>query len=288
MLPILFVFSLIFGAHSLASEFPSPQGYVNDFGEVLKPETEEKLEGQLNQLEQDTGVELTVVLMESLQDATVEDFAVRLFEEWGVGKRGQDNGVLLLVAPIERVIRIEVGSGLESLLVNARAGRIIRQKIVSAFKEGDYDRGVLQGVEVIERLVREGEAYLDEAEVNDRREDLSLLLLAIFGWIIFTYLAAFLGRTKEIYPGAVLGGIGGIGVGVWTKSPLWLVVATAGLAISGLVLDYTISKNYRGRKIEGLPTSWRHSWGGFSSGKGFSFRGFGDGTSGSFGNKARP
>lgn len=258
----------------MALELPAPQGYVNDFGEVIRPETEERLEKQLDRLRQDTGVEFTIVIMATLQDTTFEDLAAGLFEEWGVGRKGKDKGVLLLIAPIEKAIRIEVGRDLESLLVDARVGRIMQQKMVPAFKEGDYDKGVLQAVEVIERLVREGKGYLDEAGVDDSNHDFSLLFLAILGSAFFAYLAAFWGRTREICSGAILGGIGGVGVGIWTKSPLWLVLTTAGLGILGLVLDEMISQNYRKRKTAGLSTSWRQSWGGFYSGKGFSFKSF--------------
>lgn len=264
-----------------ALEFPPPQGYLNDFAQVLSEPTRASLEDQLKKLEEETGIEMAVVTVDSLQEATIEDFAVRLFEDWKIGKKGEDNGVLLLVAPGERQVRIEVGYGLEGVLTDGRAGRIIRDEITPAFKKADFDQGVTKGAAAIERVAR-GEEPVDLGEEGEDGEGgWSFIIFLIVGFIFFQYLASFLGRTKAIWPGAVIGGVGGAILGAVAGSLFRLVISTLGLTIVGLFLDYLLSTNYRQRKKAGLPTSWRHSWGGFSGGgKSSGFGGFGGGGSG--------
>src|SRR4030042_6349603 len=97
-LGIIFLFSLLVlatGGAVFAQTFPNPQGYVNDFAGLLSTEGREQLESQLSRLEQDTTAQVTVVTIKSLEGSTIEDYASRLFESWGIGKKGQDNGGLL-------------------------------------------------------------------------------------------------------------------------------------------------------------------------------------------------
>src|SRR5579864_9056663 len=93
-----------------------PQGYVSDFADILAPDVKNELRAMLGETERQTSAEIALVTVPSLDGETVEEYANRLFKEWGVGKKGADNGVLVLVAPSERRIRIEVGYGLEPVL----------------------------------------------------------------------------------------------------------------------------------------------------------------------------
>ena len=88
-------------------------GYVNDYAEIISPAVEVELETRLENFTASTGNELAVVTLSSLEGDTVENVAVALFGQWGIGQKGKDNGVLLLIAPNERELRIEVGYGLE-------------------------------------------------------------------------------------------------------------------------------------------------------------------------------
>src|SRR5690348_9508325 len=99
-----------------ASSHSKPQGYVSDFAHVLSSDTRQALEAKLSNFERATTNEIAVVTVPSLEGDTEEDYAVRLFKEWGIGKKGKDNGVLILIAPHERRARIEVGYGLEEVL----------------------------------------------------------------------------------------------------------------------------------------------------------------------------
>src|SRR2546430_4392626 len=93
--------------------YPSPQGYVTDAAGVLDPSSKAQLESHLAEFERQTSNEIAVATVPSLEGETIETYAVELFKRWGVGKKGKDNGILLLVAPNDRKVRIEVGYGLE-------------------------------------------------------------------------------------------------------------------------------------------------------------------------------
>ncbi len=93
----------------------------------------------------------------SLNGMSVEEYANKLFAEWGIGQKGKDNGVLVLVAPSERKIRIEVGYGLEPILPDGLAGSIIRDQFIPAFRKSDYQSGVLDGVRRVAAIVRRGQ-----------------------------------------------------------------------------------------------------------------------------------
>jgi len=132
-----------------AAAFPKPTGFVNDFANVMQPAAADRLEALLRALEQKTGVEVAVVTVSSLDERPIEEYAVELYKEWGIGKKGIDEGALLLVAPNEKRVRIEVGYGLEGALNDAEAGRIIRSGMVPFFKKNDFTRGIIAGAQSI-------------------------------------------------------------------------------------------------------------------------------------------
>ena len=132
-----------------AIDVPFLTGRVVDNAEILKPATRERLVAQLKALEDRTTNQVAVLTVPTLDGESVEDFAVRVFEAWKLGQKGKDNGVLVVVVPNDRRMRIEVGYGLEGTLTDAQAARIIRDRMTPAFKAGDYDRGVSDGVEAI-------------------------------------------------------------------------------------------------------------------------------------------
>lgn len=125
--------------------FPALTGRVVDQADILSPDTEARLTALLQDYEAQTSHQVVVVTLESLQGLTIEDFGVRLGRHWAIGQAGEDNGVLLIVAPLEREVRIEVGYGLEATLTDALSRSIIEQNIVPYFKDGDWDGGVSAG-----------------------------------------------------------------------------------------------------------------------------------------------
>lgn len=282
---LLIFFSFIFVNRIFAVNYPNYVGYVNDFGDIYSSEFESKLNYKLSEFEKNTGGEIAVVSIKSMEGETVEEYAVKLFEIWKIGKSKEDNGLLLLISKDDREVRIEVGYGYEPYITDARAGEIIRNDIVPEFKKSNYEEGTERAIDSIISLI----ANKDIAPIATSRKNTNVpIWLIFFGIYIFgTYLASFLGRSKEIWPGGVLGAILGLifslalGVGAAI-----LIAFFAGLL--GLFLDIILSKNYKIRKDKGLPTGFWHSTGGFSSGGGgSSFGGFGGGSSGGGGASGR-
>jgi uncharacterized protein len=131
------------------ASFPALTGRVVDNANLLSPAEETQLGTELAALERRTSDQLVIVTVPSLNGQTIEAFGLALGRHWGIGQRGKDNGVLLIVAPAERKVRIEVGYGLEAILTNARAQEIIDRDILPAFREGNYSQGIAAGTHQI-------------------------------------------------------------------------------------------------------------------------------------------
>ncbi|MGD8842536.1 MAG: TPM domain-containing protein [Gammaproteobacteria bacterium] len=132
-----------------APQFPALSGRVVDTAGVLSPETEQAITARLAQHEKETSNQVVVVTLKDLQGYAIDDYGYQLGRHWGIGQAGRDNGVLLIVAPEERKVRIEVGYGLEGTLTDATAHNIIQTRILPRFRSGDYDAGVRDGVDAI-------------------------------------------------------------------------------------------------------------------------------------------
>lgn len=137
----------LFSSPLLAQEadFPSPRGYINDFANAIAAEEFQKLDALARALEQKTTAELSVVTLKTTKPYDIQDYSVRLFEKWKIGKAGKDNGVLLLVALEDKKVWITTGYGLEGAIPDARASNIYRNIIVPYFKKGDFSKGILAG-----------------------------------------------------------------------------------------------------------------------------------------------
>lgn len=146
-----------------AQTFPALSGRVVDQAGLLSPEAEVALTAKLEALERDTSDQLVVVTIDSLQGREIEEYGYQLGRAWGIGQAEDDNGVLLIVAPEERKVRIEVGYGLEPVLTDALSALIIHNEILPAFREGYFERGIAQGVDAIDAQLR-----LDPAEAQAR------------------------------------------------------------------------------------------------------------------------
>lgn len=131
------------------AEVPYLTGRVVDNAEILKPETRRRITEELQAHEKRTTNQIAVLTVPTLGGESVEEYAVRVFEQWKLGRKGQDNGVLLVVVPQDRRMRIEVGYGLEGTLTDVAASRIIRDVMTPRFRGGDYDGGIAQGVAAI-------------------------------------------------------------------------------------------------------------------------------------------
>lgn len=278
-----FIGLVLTGRLALAQTYPSPAGYVNDFANIISSSVENQLETDLTEFDQSTSNEIAVVTLESLEDDVIENVAVELFAQWGIGKKNKDNGVLLLIAPNERELCIEVGYGLESVLTDSRAGTIIRTIITPEFKQDDYDTGIVNGVNAIKTAVTSDPTLYDQSETAsvDSHEIGGVIYFGLI--ILIIYASAFLGRSKRFWPGGIIGALLGFFLATIILTGLFKILLTLLFALLGLFFDYVFSKNYKARKAKGLPTSWFRSGGGFFSGGssgGGGFGGFGGGSSG--------
>lgn len=191
---VLAVLAALFAAGTAPAALPQPTGYVNDFANVLDARTKAGLEGTLSSLEQKTGAEVAVVTVSSLDDTPIEDYAVKLFQTWGIGKKGKDNGVLILVAPNDRQVRIEVGYGLEGAINDALAGRIIRERMLPAFKTGDFNAGIAGGTMTVTALVsKEAGVSLggtdDDTGIGAQAPRKRSIVRTIFSILFFLFMA---------------------------------------------------------------------------------------------------
>lgn len=207
---------LLLAPAASAQTFPRPTGRISDFAGVIDPATEAQIDQRLDQLEQQTSSEIAVATVQSLGGSSVEEYANRLFKEWGVGRAKQDNGVLILVAPNEREMRIEVGYGLEGVLPDGLAGQVIREQFTPRFRDGDYSGGIRDGVMRVAGIVEKHQVLTPEelASFNESNaDDAPIWALIPFLGLFVTIGFGMVGigmRTKTIFPllfGSFFGGM---------------------------------------------------------------------------------
>lgn len=149
-----------------AQTFPALSGRVVDSADILPPDTEARITGRSEAVEKATGTQIVVATVPDLQGYPIEDYGYRLGRQWGIGQKDKDNGVILLVAPNDRRVRIEVGYGLEPVLTDALSSVIIQQRILPRFRAGDMPGGVLVGFDAI---AAQFELPADQAAANVQR-----------------------------------------------------------------------------------------------------------------------
>lgn len=139
---------------SLAEDdFPTPWGLVNDFANVIPQSYEQKLTGITAELFNKTKIPVVLVIMSDIGGADYNDYANRLYEAWGIGKKGEDKGVLIFVTIKERKMRIEVGYGLEGILPDGLAGEIRDRYMTPYLKENEFGEGLLNGTLAISEII---------------------------------------------------------------------------------------------------------------------------------------
>jgi len=134
-------------------ELPEFSSFVNDYTGTIDPVWLNKTEYLAAKLEEETGCEVAVAVIETIDGVSIEEYASKLFEKWGIGKKDQDNGLLFLVALDERELRIEVGYGLEGVITDLEAKYIINNVIIPEFKDNDFGRGIHNGVAAISNKI---------------------------------------------------------------------------------------------------------------------------------------
>lgn len=140
----------LFAAPALAAPtFPPLTGRVVDDAHVLSAQTTADLTAKLADLEAKTGRQLVVVTIGDLQGYDIEDYGYQLGRAWGIGQKGQNNGVLFIVAPKEHKVRIEVGYGLEPIITDALSSVILQEQVLPRFRSGDVEGGVVAGTNAL-------------------------------------------------------------------------------------------------------------------------------------------
>jgi uncharacterized protein len=172
----LFALLTMLASPALAVDYPpAPNGPILDQADLLPPDQEAALDARLRALNAQSGRALIIATVPSLQGESIEMYAVKLFEAWGIGGKESDSGLLLLVAPNERKVRIEVGYGLHGYVTDGLSGRIIRTIITPRFKQGDMAGGIEAGANaLLEQLARspqDAKAVAEAAEAAQRQRN---------------------------------------------------------------------------------------------------------------------
>src|SRR5579859_2567705 len=162
---LCFLTALVF-----ALDFPALSGRVVDQADVMNAQSRSAVEAKLKDLEDKSGIQLVVATVKSLQGSDIETYANGLFRFWKLGQAQKNNGVLLVVAPTEHKVRIEVGYGLEGTLTDALSSVIIASAIIPRFKTGDFSGGIERGVDGIINVLS-GDSAGWQAKVDVRRDD---------------------------------------------------------------------------------------------------------------------
>ncbi|OGC06133.1 hypothetical protein A2230_06345 [candidate division WOR-1 bacterium RIFOXYA2_FULL_36_21] len=207
---LAFIFLSFFCSGYAEPDLPSYTGYVNDFANVMDVSTQKKIAAICNDLKTKTGAELAVVTVKSIYPLDSKTYAVKLFEKWGIGQKDKDSGILFLLAVDERRVEIEVGYGLEGVLNDAKAGRLLDDYVLPAFKKGDFSLGMFMGTHAIANAIIKGSDPANNTGIAGAVVDQYLpiiIFIVIVLLIIFSrgrFLWLFLG-------GGGLGGGGGFG-----------------------------------------------------------------------------
>lgn len=206
----LFCFGLLTAA-AWAQDFPAARGLVNDFAKVISPNASAQIEAICQELRDKTGAEVAVATFTTIGDEEPAEYVNGLFRHWGLGKKGKDNGVLFFLLVGERKkVRIEVGYGLEGVLPDITAGRILDYYVIPEFKKQDYGAGLLAGIKSIAGVIAAdaGVQITGAVRPNWRRGGRSQKAIPPLAWIIIIIVVFALARSGWWWPILFSGGFG--------------------------------------------------------------------------------
>lgn len=253
-----------------APQFPALTGRVVDQAGLLSAATQRELTARLQQHEDSTSNQVVVVTLNSLQGYDIADYGYKLGRHWGIGQQGRDNGVLLIVAPNERKVRIEVGYGLEGTLTDALSKNIIETVITPRFKQGDMDGGIKEGTLAILAVIEGTYTPQKRPRGDDIGEAFNFFGAAVFLTMMFGGgVRHFIGN--RLLASAVMGGIAwfigfllfSMAVGIFAGIAVFLIQLLSGLGGGGGRGGY-----YGGGYHSGGYSSGGGFGGGFSGGGG--------------------
>lgn len=191
-LAVFLVFSSLF-----ALDVPQLSACVNDYAGLLKDVEKEELENYLRNVNETTKVQITLLTIKSLEEDSIEDYSIRVAEQWKLGDAKENSGAILIVSKEDRKIRIEVGYGLEKDLTDAVCSSIINKTIASSFKRGDYYKGISEGLHAMVGYALKDENLIkpnsNEKRIEENEEDFSFKW-SRSTWILLAILYIFMGR----------------------------------------------------------------------------------------------
>ncbi len=182
-----------------ALDVPALNGPVNDTARVMSADEASLLSSYLENLSSQTGVQMAVLTVPSLDGEAIEDYSMRAAEAWKLGQKGSDNGALLVVSMAEHQIRIEVGYGLEGKLTDAKCGLIIRRVITPYFKDGEYGKGITAGIQNMSGIATDNAQIVSKKLTEPEKEGGSDILAAVLIFILI-YFFLFSGSLGRKFP----------------------------------------------------------------------------------------
>lgn len=269
MTRFLFIILLLLLPTSLpALEAPRLTGRINDYAGLLSATAARSLEKRLSDFERDQSTQIVLLTVPSLEGDDMEQFSIRVGDSWKIGQKGRDNGVLLVVAKAKQRVRIEVGMGLQGVLPDITAARIIRDTMRPHLKRGDFDNGISAGLEAIMAATKGEFTPLPRNGGRDQRRGSDS---PVTFFMLAAVAAAILGSFSRLL-GGIAGAVGlplavstlfpGLGI------PLLLILALAGF-VGGLLLGSLFFGGFGGGGFTG------GGWGGGFPGGGGSYGDFG-------------
>jgi len=181
----------------LAVGVPPLRGRVNDYAQLLSSQQSASLERLLSKFEQETGHQVVILTIPSLAGENIEGFGIRLADTWKIGKKGFDNGVILIVAQQDRKLRLEVGYGLEGVLPDAVASRILRDFIIPRFRAQDYSGGIVAGTEAVLKVIRREPLPATARKTAQNAAPVAPLVILAIVLAFFGILVAFSPKTRR-------------------------------------------------------------------------------------------
>ncbi len=271
----LALIAVLSGAPSpaLAFDVPANDGFYTQTTPLLVPADEVEIERILTDIERQTGNEIAILVVETLGGEPIEETATAVFREWGVGKSGRNNGILLLVASADRQMRLEVGYGLEGAVPDIVAKGIIDTDITPLFREAKYKEGFVAAIDSLKKHLA-GEYTADRYTETGSAGDFFPFII-FFLFVLMNLFAAWMARSSSWWLGGILGGLFGIILAIFFA---WWVAIPVLVAL-GLFFDYVVSK-HPGAFQRGRRGPWGGGGFGGGTGSGGGFGGFGGGSSG--------
>jgi len=207
------IMSVAAGVALAALQFPALSGRVVDEAGLLTPAERQSLTETLRTHEEATGNQVVVVTLKSLQGTDIQDYGYQLGRAWGIGRQGKDDGALLIVAPVERKVRIEVGYGLEGVLTDAASRLIIERIMLPSFRSGEFGPGILAGAGAIVKMLSGEAEPLGKKPAKAEETAVGLMpLLLLGGFVLLMWISYRRQRGQGLQGGRGVPGRRGAGV----------------------------------------------------------------------------